>query len=147
MSGCVDEAGHLFILGGQVPDGIVYEVHKYKADPDPGSRHVPDRDLDPTCAILSPQAVDHGGGEVDPRYGQTAVRQWQRHAARADCELKRHPVPCEFGQDIHCLTEHLGSGHVPGALVVECGDVLSEMVCRHLQIIAPTCLHWPAISS
>jgi len=109
MRGRVDEAGHLFILGGQISDGIECEVHQLKFIPGPGGGHVPNRHLDPMSNVLGAQPVDHGGGEVDARNGHTAICQRQRHAARADGELERRFVSSEFGQDINGRTKPLGA--------------------------------------
>src|SRR5208282_3365781 len=88
MGGRIGVTGHLLILSGQISDRIEYEVYQPKGLPDVGCCDVPDGHLDPTSAILGAQPADHGGGEVNARYGHAAVCERQSHATRAYGELK-----------------------------------------------------------
>ena len=88
VSGGVGKNCDLFVLRGDVHDGVRHQVHEPEGPTDPCGRHVADGHRKGIGARLGPQLFHHVRGQLDPLYRGPSGAQRQRHPSGTDCELE-----------------------------------------------------------
>ena len=61
----------------------------------------------------------------------------------ADAQLKDRSASGEFGQEVDCGVEDVGSEHVRQRLVISRGDSLAEVIIGHASTVALDHRRWP----
>ena len=85
------------------------------------------------AGFLLSQLGDHGARKLDPFYGETACRQRQRDATRADRKFEDLAATGQFRQQLNSLFHQYGVRPAM-VFVVGCGDVVIKIpiVMRHV---------------
>jgi hypothetical protein len=90
----------LVVLGEQVSDRVVHQVHQTEAASYPRGGHVADSHLDAIRRVLGSKAVGHAGRQLDPRYLPTTIGERDSAPACPDRELERFAIADELGEQV-----------------------------------------------